>query len=59
MTDSIKPAPADRMPSALGACSRFCRDKIGWNKVGLVVSLIIIGVAFWVLYHILKDIDVD
>jgi glycosyltransferase 2 family protein len=59
MTDSVKPAPADKMPNILGACSRFCREKIGWNRVGLVVSLAIIGVAFWVLYHILHDIDVD
>lgn len=43
----------------LRAFSRFCRDKIGWHRVGFVVSLTIIAVAFWVLYHILHDIDVD
>jgi uncharacterized membrane protein YbhN (UPF0104 family) len=59
MTDSVKPAAADKMPNVLGACSRFLREKIGWNRVGLVVSLTIIGIAFWVLYHILHDIDVD
>jgi uncharacterized membrane protein YbhN (UPF0104 family) len=58
MTDSAKPAPAEKVPTILGACSRFCREKIGWHRVGFVVSLTIIAVAFWVLYHILHDIDV-
>ena len=59
MTDSVKPAPAEKAANLLGMCSRFCQDKIGWNRVGIVVSLTIIGVAFWVLYHILHDIDLD
>lgn len=59
MTDSIKPAAADKAVNMLSAFSRFCRDKIGWHRVGFVVSLTIIAVAFWVLYHILHDIDVD
>jgi len=59
MTDSIKPAPAEKAPGVLGACSRFCREKIGWHRVGFVLSLAIIAVAFWVLYHILHDIDVQ
>jgi uncharacterized membrane protein YbhN (UPF0104 family) len=59
MTDTVKPAAADKMPNVFGACSRFLREKIGWNRVGLVISLSIIGFAFWVLYHILHDIEVD
>jgi uncharacterized membrane protein YbhN (UPF0104 family) len=59
MTDSVKIVPAEKATSFLGTGSRFCRDKIGWNRLGLVVSLVIIAVAFWVLYHILHDIDVD
>ena len=43
----------------LVACSRFCREKIGWHRVSLTVSLTIIAVAFWVLYDILHDIDVE
>src|SRR5512132_681133 len=59
MTDSIKPAAADKAVNMLSAFSRFCREKIGWHRVGFVVSLAIIAVAFWVLYHILHDIDVQ
>jgi uncharacterized membrane protein YbhN (UPF0104 family) len=59
MTDSVKPAPAEKVPGILAACVRFCREKIGWHRVGFVVSLGIIAVAFWVLYHILHDIDVQ
>ncbi len=59
MTESVKPAPADKAPSMLAACSRFCREKIGWHRVGFVVSLTIIAVALWVLYDILHDLDVE
>ena len=43
----------------MGACARFCQEKVGWNKIGFVLSLTIIAVAAVVLYHILHDIDVD
>ena len=43
----------------MGACARFCQEKVGWNKIGFVLSLTIIIVAAVVLYHILHDIDVD
>ena len=59
MTDSVKPAPADKTPKAFSAVSSFLADKIGWNRIGVLVSLTIIGVAFYVLYHILHDIDVE
>ena len=59
MTDSVKSAWAEKVPGALNACSRFFRDKIGWHRIGVVLSVTIIAVAFWVLYHILHDIDVD
>ena len=58
MTESVKPAPADKAPSMLAACARFCREKIGWHRVGFALSLTIIAVAFWVLYDILHDLDV-
>ena len=59
MTKSVKSAPADKVPSALAACSRFCREKIGWHRIGFVLSLTIIAVALWVLYRILHDLDVN
>jgi uncharacterized membrane protein YbhN (UPF0104 family) len=59
MTDSVKPAPADKIVRLLARVAGFCRDKIGWSRVGIVVSLTIIVIAFWVLYHILRDIDVE
>ena len=59
MTDSVKSALAEKVPGILNACSRFFRDKIGWHRIGVVLSVTIIAVAFWVLYHILHDIDVS
>jgi uncharacterized membrane protein YbhN (UPF0104 family) len=58
MIDPVKSASAEKVPAILTACSGFFRDKIGWNRVGIVLSLSIICVAAWVLYHILHDIDV-
>ena len=43
----------------LRALAQFFENKIGWNRVGLVVSLAIIGIAIYVLAHMLHDINVD
>ncbi len=47
------------MRSWLRAAARFFQDKIGWNRIGLVLSLTIIGVALVVLYRILHNLDID
>jgi uncharacterized membrane protein YbhN (UPF0104 family) len=59
MVDSAKPVPNTRMPKALLAASRFVREKIGWSRIGVVLSVTIITIAVVVLYHLLHDIDVD
>jgi len=43
----------------MGACARFCQEKIGWHRVGFVLSIAIITIAVVVLYHLLQDIDID
>jgi len=43
----------------LRAVARFFQDKIGWNRIGVALSLAIIGIAIVVLYHMLRDINVD
>jgi uncharacterized membrane protein YbhN (UPF0104 family) len=43
----------------LRAVARFFRDKIGWNRVGFVLSVTIIVIAVTVLVHVLRDLDVD
>ena len=47
------------MVNSLRAVARFCQNKIGWNRIGLVLSLTIIAVAMVVLFRMLHDIDVD
>lgn len=39
--------------------SRFFGEKIGWHRFGVMVSLTIIGVAFYVLYRKLQGISVS
>ena len=43
----------------LRAVARFFQNKIGWNRIGVLLSLTIIAVAVMVLVHMLRDINVD
>jgi len=47
------------MLKSLRAVARFFRSYIGWNRVGVLLSLSIIAIAAVVLFHMLRDIDVD
>jgi len=42
----------------LRAMARLINDRIGWNRIGLALSLVIIGTALFVLYRMLRGIDV-
>lgn len=44
---------------SLRAAARFFQNKIGWNRIGFLLSLAIIGVAATVLFRMLHDINVD
>ncbi|HEX2654829.1 MAG TPA: UPF0104 family protein [Xanthobacteraceae bacterium] len=46
------------MFDALRALSRFLDEKIGWRRVSICISLIIITTAAVVLYRMLHDIDI-
>ena len=41
----------------LRAVARFLDEKIGWNRIGVAVSLLIIAVALHVLYGMVHDLD--
>jgi glycosyltransferase 2 family protein len=45
------------MINALRASARFFDERIGWNRLGLGVSVAIIAIAIVVLYRILHNID--
>jgi len=47
------------MLNGLRAAARFFNEKIGFSRLGVVLSLVIITVAVVVLYHILRELDVD
>ena len=47
------------MLNSLRAVARFFQNKIGWNRIGVLLSLTIIAVAVVVLVRMLRDIDVD
>ena len=43
----------------LRAVARFLQKTIGWNRIGLILSITIISVAGVVLFHMLRDIDTE
>jgi glycosyltransferase 2 family protein len=57
----MEPNAADRWRAALSAArtvARFCDEKVGWNRIGVLISFAMIAIAAAVLYHILHDIEV-
>src|SRR5437016_4100103 len=56
----MEPNAADRGRGTLSAAhtiTRFCRDKMGWNRIGFLLSVLIIAIAIVALYHILQGIE--
>lgn len=47
------------MLNSLRAVARFFQNKIGWNRIGVLLSIAIIAVALVVLVHTLRNINVD
>ncbi|HXX07107.1 MAG TPA: UPF0104 family protein [Pseudolabrys sp.] len=47
------------MVRSLRAVARFFQDTIGWNRIGLLLSVTIITIAVVVLFHMLRDIEPD
>ena len=61
MDQRMEPKASDRLQGVLNAArviSRFCDEKIGWNRVGVLLSITIIAVALVVLYNMLRDIEI-
>lgn len=44
---------------SLRAVARFLQDTIGWNRIGMLLSITIITIAVVVLFHMLRDIEPD
>jgi glycosyltransferase 2 family protein len=56
----MEPNPKDREHRVLDALHRaavFCDQKVGWNRIGVVLSFTIIAIAAVVLYRILRTIN--
>ena len=47
------------MLKSLRAVARFFQNTIGWNRIGVLLSLTIIAVALVVLFRMLRNINVD
>lgn len=47
------------MVKSLRAVARFFQHTIGWNRIGVLLSIAIITIAVVVLFHMLRDINVD
>jgi len=47
------------MLNSLRAVARFIQNTIGWNRIGVLLSVTIIAIAVMVLVHMLRGIDTD
>jgi len=47
------------MLNASRALARTVDLKIGWNRIGIVISLLIVSIAAVTLYNLLHDIQID
>jgi hypothetical protein len=45
------------MLNSLRALARFFQEKIGWSRIGVLLSLAIIGFAAVVLFHMLREVE--
>jgi glycosyltransferase 2 family protein len=57
----MEPNSSDHDSAALVAlrrAARLCDEKVGWNRIGVALSVAIIAVAAIVLYRILRDIQI-
>jgi glycosyltransferase 2 family protein len=60
MNQPTEPNSPKRLRGVLEAARvahRFCDQKIGWGRIGVVLSIAIIAIAAYVLYNILRGID--
>jgi len=58
----MQPKPSDRWQAVFNAgrvAADFCDRIIGWNRIGFLVSAIIILIAVVVLVRVLRDIEVS
>jgi len=46
------------MVNALHVVARFFDQRVGWNRIGIAISVTVIAVAAMVLYHSLRDISI-
>src|SRR5690349_5664159 len=49
--------PEVRMLNVLRASARVVGERVGWNRIGLLLSVTVIAIAAVVLYRILHDIE--
>jgi uncharacterized membrane protein YbhN (UPF0104 family) len=53
------PGRGEAALDVLRRTARFCDEKLGWNRIGFLLSLTIIGIAVMALVHILRHIKVE
>src|SRR3977135_2305860 len=57
--ESQRPRAHHRMQlqNAMSAITRAVDAKVGWNRIGIAISLLIIAIAFATLFRLLRDVD--
>jgi len=48
-----------QLQKSMSAITRAVDAKVGWNRIGVAISLLIIAIAFATLFRLLRDVDLD
>jgi len=48
-----------QLQKSMSAITRAVDSKVGWNRIGIAISLLIIAIAFATLFRLLRDVDLD
>src|SRR5271163_258203 len=57
--DARAAGPERGMLKKLRGTAHFFDRKFGWSRIGLLLSVAMVVIAVVVLFHILRDIDLD
>ncbi len=47
------------MPDVTGGIARAIDERVGWNRIGVAIGLLIVAVAAVTLFRLVRDVDLD
>ena len=48
-----------RMLNAMSVFSRTVDERVGWKRIAIAINILVIAAAFFILFRLLRNIDID